>query len=150
MRRLGTLSVLVAIGLTIAVTSIALANDKPPVPAVADPLGALERKLLGTWQGGACQGNFTFRADHTYEMRHFTPGQNTMTGTWSIRWDALPPKLVILCKTSDFRSRDPTREEYRYLGVPLELKLMELNSDTFVYRYPDSDSDQTSERPEKK
>jgi hypothetical protein len=99
-------------------------------------LATLERKLLGAWKGASCAGDYTFRPDGTFECTNFTPGQNTLTGTWSIRWDALPPTLVLTCKTSDFKRKDPSRSEYEYLGKALELKLLELNRDTFVYRLP--------------
>ena len=34
-------------------------------------LVALERKLLGTWRGPACGGDYTFRADGTFDVRIF-------------------------------------------------------------------------------
>lgn len=47
----------------------------------------LEQKLVGHWRGEPCQGDYTFKPDGTYELRNFTPGGNTLTGTWSIRND---------------------------------------------------------------
>jgi hypothetical protein len=99
-------------------------------------LAALEQKLLGTWRGGPCVGNYTFNADGTYKLSNFTPGSNTLTGTWSLRWDALPPTLVVTCKTSDFKARDPGRREYEYFDKPLEIKLVELSDDLLVLRFP--------------
>jgi hypothetical protein len=90
----------------------------------------LEKKLHGTWYGPACGGDYTFRADGTFELKHFTPGGNTLTGDWSLRWDALPPTLVILCKTSDL-------EKYEYLNKPLEVKLLELDGDRIALRMLD-------------
>lgn len=104
-------------------------------------LAALEKKLLGAWQGGPCEGNYTFNSDGTYEVDSFTPGGNTLTGIWFIRWDGLPPTLVVTCKTSDFKNHDPTRDEYAYLGKPRELKLIQLTNDSFVYRYSDYPED---------
>jgi hypothetical protein len=112
-------------------------------------LVAIEQKLLGTWRGPACGGDYTFNPDGTYMLRNFTPGQNTLTGTWSIRWDALPPTLLLTCKTSDFKKKYPTWPEYEYLGKTLELKLLELNSGTLVYRAPDPQGEWRGSRPEK-
>jgi len=105
-----------------------------PTGAEMAELAALKRKLLGDWRGGPCVGDYTFNADGTFELRNFTPGQNILTGTWTLRWDALPPTLVVTCRTSDFRKRDPSRPEYEYLGKALELKLLELDGDTLVLR----------------
>ena len=115
-------------------------NVPASLPAkAAGSTAALEQKLLGTWNGPPCGGNYTFNTDGTYECRSFTPGGNTLTGTWVLRWDALPPTLVLTCKTSDFTKKDSTRQEYQYLGRNLELKVLELNEETLVYRLP-SDS----------
>ena len=76
----------------------------------------LQKKLLGTWYGPDCGGDYTFHPDGTFDLHHFTPGQNTLTGTWSIRWDALPPTLVVTCQSSDFLKKDPTGTEYEFLG----------------------------------
>jgi hypothetical protein len=110
--------------------------SQPAGPAKGGELAALEQKLLGTWWGGACVGNYTFNADGTYQLRNFTPGNNTLTGAWSLRWDALPPTLVVTCKTSDFKVRDPNRKEYEYFDKTLEIKLVELSSDVLVLRFP--------------
>lgn len=126
-----------------------VAATQPAGPGRGDELAALERKLLGTWTGGACVGNYTFDADGTFDLKYYTPGNNTLTGTWSLRWDALPPTLVLTCKTSDFKKKDPTRPEYEYLGKALELKLLELDSDTLVYRFPNDKHEMRYERPEK-
>jgi hypothetical protein len=103
-------------------------------------LAALERKLLGSWDGPPCGGDYTFKSDGTLEVQNFTPGRNTLTGTWSIRWDALPPTLILTCKTSDFTQRDTTRPEYRYLGKPREFKLVELNDNAFSFENPEDKS----------
>ena len=106
-------------------------------------LTTLEKKLLGTWYGPACGGDYTFNSDGTFDLKHFTPGGNTVTGTWSLRWDALPPTLVLMCKTSDFTKKDPSRDEYKYVGNALELKLLELDSDTFTFRLPKDKGDES-------
>jgi hypothetical protein len=112
-------------------------------------LAVLTQELLGAWRGPDCGGDYTFNADGTYELRHFTPGNNTLTGAWSIRWDALPPTLVLVCKTFDFKIIAPDRAEYEYLGKPLELKLVELSGDALVYRFPDAKGEVRFSRPEK-
>ena len=93
--------------------------------------------LHGEWKGGACVGDYTFNSDGTFELRHFTPGNNTLAGTWSLRWDALPPTLVLTSIASDFTKKDPSRKEYEYLGKTLEVKLIQLNDEVLVYQYPD-------------
>jgi hypothetical protein len=124
--------------------------SRPAGAAKADALAALEQKLLGTWRGPACGGDYTFHADGTYEVHSYTPGQNNLTGTWSLRWDALPPTLVLTCKTSDIRRRDPARTEYEYLGKPLEVKLIELNADALVYRFADGKAEWRGSREDEK
>ena len=139
MKRTLTLGVAVALllqlGAAPATTGQAKAGATPPAAAKGAEVAALEKKLLGAWRGGACAVDYTFNADGTYECRNFTPGQNTLTGTWSVRWDALPPKLVLLCKTSDFKKKAPQWPEYEYLGKPLELRLVELNGERWGYQY---------------
>lgn len=94
-----------------------------------EPVGALvelEKLLRGDWDGcGPCDGEITFRADGTYQWRYIGPVGDTRTGTWDVRWDALPPTLVLTCKTS----------EKGHVIKPLELKLVELNKETLVFRY---------------
>jgi hypothetical protein len=140
-------TLLTLVAMIIATATLA---QSPPASNTATPpaLSALERKLLGPWRGPACAGDFTFNADGTFTCIHFTPGDNTLTGTWSIRWHALPPTLVLTAKTSDFKTKDPTREEYDYLNKPLELKLVELTADTMAYRYPNDKFDWRSSRPD--
>ena len=128
--------------LLVHIATVMPASGEPakaePAPAGADKgavLAALEKKLLGTWHGGPCIGDYTFNADGTYTLRRFTPGGNTLTGTWSLRWDALPPTLVVTCKTSDFKARDANRREYEYFGKALEIKVEGLNDDELVLRF---------------
>jgi hypothetical protein len=54
-----------------------------------------------------------------------------------------------MCKTSDFKKKDPDRPEWEYLGKTLELKLLELNSDALVYRFPGDKWEWRGSRPEK-
>jgi hypothetical protein len=133
---------------TTAPTQIAPASQ-PAGQGKGGEIVALEQKLLGSWRGGPCEGHYTFNPNGTFVLHRFTPGDNTLTGTWSLRWNALPPTLVVTCNTSDFKKNDPTRPEWDYLGKPLELKLIELNSDVLVYRYPNDKSEMRCERPAK-
>jgi hypothetical protein len=49
-----------------------------------ETVGTAERALCGEWRGGACQGTWTFRADGTFELKHYSPGNDTLSGTWGI------------------------------------------------------------------
>ncbi|MFI5380183.1 MAG: hypothetical protein ACHRHE_12870 [Tepidisphaerales bacterium] len=122
---------------------------QPAAPAKGDALAALEQKLLGTWRGLPCEGNYTFNADGTYELENYTPGGITLTGTWSLRWDALPPTLLLTCKTSDIKKKFPDWPEYNYLGKTREVKLLELNDDTLAYRVPGAQGEWRGSRPKK-
>jgi RNA polymerase sigma factor (sigma-70 family) len=96
----------------------------------AKDLAVLERKLHGAWSGqGPCDGDLTLRADGTYERRRHGPGGNNSAGTWDVRWDALPPTLVLACKTSD----DPA-----YAGKTVAVKLIQLDDKTLAFTYPGS------------
>jgi hypothetical protein len=108
--------------------------SSPPLSTKGSELDALEKKLLGTWYGPSCGGDYTFGRDGTFVLQHYTPGNNTLTGTWAIRWDALPPTLLLTYKTSDIQTRDATRSEFAYLGKSRPLKLFELNNEEFAYR----------------
>ena len=100
----------------------AWAEDKP-----GETPTALEQKLHGAWIGGGpCDGRITFQADGTYERRLHGPAGNNSSGAWKVRWDALPPTLVLTCKTSD----DPA-----YAGKTLEVKLLQLDDADLVFQY---------------
>ena len=96
-------------------------------------LAALEEKLHGEWAGeGPCDGGLTVRADGTYERTHQGPAGTNCAGTWKVRWDALPPTLVLTCQTSD----DPGDE-----GKVSEVKLIQLDDETLAYTHRDSPRD---------
>jgi hypothetical protein len=138
---------IVALGglFALAFTTVQAANERAPATSLrraaqsqqtaeskkADRITELEKKLHGTWYGPDCGGDYAFAADGAFQLKNFTPGQNTLSGTWSIRWDALPPTLVILCKTADF-------EGYELLNKPLEVKLLELKSDSLALLLPNN------------
>ncbi|MGC4006820.1 MAG: hypothetical protein QM811_28315 [Pirellulales bacterium] len=94
-QRFHSLYALVAFAL---LTQTLQAADPPARTALTD----LEKKILGEWEGGPCMGTYDFAADGTYRLTGYTPGGNKLAGTWAFRWDELPPKLVLVCKTSDF------------------------------------------------
>src|SRR4051812_25446451 len=96
----------------ILVAALAFAAPAPPDAAAKPP--AVEAKLHGEWEGGACEGVFAFRPDGTYELTRWSPGNYRLTGTWAVRWDALPPTLVLTCKES-------SRKEYT--GTAWEVKV---------------------------
>jgi hypothetical protein len=113
--------------------------SQPAIPARPAQLAALEKLLLRTWQGPDCGGDFTFKPDGTFEVQHYTPANHTLAGTWSLRWDALPPTLLLNFKTSDFKKRDPAGPEYQHIGKTLEAKLLELNPHTLAFQVPNSE-----------
>lgn len=85
------LFILIALLLSIAAASITAAKLEAALPATAPPqsipasqpgtagkgaeLATLEQKLLGTWHGPACGGDYTFNPDGTFDVQHLTPGQ---------------------------------------------------------------------------
>jgi hypothetical protein len=94
-----------------------------------DKLAVLEQRLHGTWKGGACMGELTFYADGSYERTHYTPGNNTVTGNWEVRWHALPPTLILTCETSNAPDRIK-------VGQTTEVKIVRLDEEALHYQYP--------------
>jgi len=91
----------------------------------------LEKKLCAAWKGeSACQGDLTLRADGTFEKTRCGPGSDDFAGTWEVRWDALPPTLVMTCKTST----DPAA-----VGKKDEVRLIKLDDKVLVVAYLSSD-----------
>jgi hypothetical protein len=88
---------------------------------------AIEMMLHGQWQGGDCQGKLVLRPSGRFERSGYSPGNNNLAGRWHVRWDALPPTLVLKCDTSD----DAT-----FVGRAEELLIMSLNDKTLAYQYP--------------
>ena len=117
----------VVLVLTSCLTALAApALDEKP----AKGLAALERKLVGEWDGaGPCDGDLTIRADGTFIRTGRGPDGQNSAGSWAVRWNALPPTLVFTCRVSD----DP--EE---IGKVTEVKLVELNDDSLAYTHPDA------------
>jgi hypothetical protein len=102
---------------------------------------ALERKLHGEWIGGPCEGELALGADGTFERRNYSPGDNKLTGTWEVRWNALPPTLVLACKASDYPD---------YVGKTTVIKLLELDDEAIAYQYPGNSQVYRYERVKKK
>jgi hypothetical protein len=100
-----------------------------PAPATVAlrELEVQELKLHGVWKGGACQGDWTFRPDRTFELRHYSPGNNKFTGAWVLRWDALRPLLILTCKDSS----DP-----RDAGRVWDMSILQLNDEALVFKNP--------------
>ena len=95
---------------------------------------ALEKKLHGAWKGeSSCLGDLTLRADGTYEKTRCGPGNNTFAGTWKVRWDALPPTLVMTCKTSDDPKAVGTKTEEEL--TKLDDKALVVASSGYTWRY---------------
>ena len=116
----------VAIALVLCLTSGNRANDKP-----GNGQTSIESKLHGVWVGGPCMGEFTFRADGTFERLHYSPGDHKLKGTWQLEWKALPPTLVVDCKES-------TNPEF--VGWVLTVDLVRLNDQEFAYQTPGDES----------
>lgn len=92
-------------------------------------LAVLEQKLHGSWDGtGPCDGGIAFRADGTYDRTSQGPAGTNSSGTWKIRWDALPPALVLTCRESD----DPDA-----VGKVTEFKLVQLDNEGLELARPD-------------
>jgi hypothetical protein len=87
----------------------------------------LEKKMLGAWKGQTgCDGNFLFRADGTYELTGYGPAPYDSAGTWKVRWDALPPTLVLTCKTSEIPDE---------VAKTTEVKLIKLDDESLAIEY---------------
>jgi hypothetical protein len=115
-----------------ALAGLCPAGSAAPDRAAKDREGtaALEAKLHGEWAGeGPCTGGITFRADGTYERIHQGPAATTSAGTWKVRWDALPPTLVLACRESD----DPD-----HVGQVIRVKLVQLDETVLAFTHPDS------------
>jgi hypothetical protein len=83
--------------------------------------------MLDAWKGQTgCDGSFLFRANGTYELREYGPAPYDSAGTWKVRWDALPPTLVLTCKTSEIADE---------VGKTTEVKLTKLDDKCLAIEY---------------
>ena len=109
------------------VASLILVALARPADQSSNELTSLEGKLHGAWTGGPCQGEFILGADGTFERQHYSPGSNQLAGTWEVRWDALPPTMVLSCETSDAQE---------FVGKTWEVKLVHLDNKALAYQHP--------------
>jgi hypothetical protein len=124
------------------IAPITLAAPVPAASAKAEKeLAAVAAKLHGSWRGGACEGEITFRENRTYEWTGIGPGGERHEGTWTLRGDPARPALVMECKKAD----DPERE-----GKTTELKIVGVDDDQFEFKYSDTTKSRTFERAKKK
>jgi hypothetical protein len=63
-----------------------------------------------------------------------------MKGTWEVRWDALPPTLVLTCKSASAEDD---------VGKTIEVKIVELDDANFACKFPDAETPKRYKRPEK-
>lgn len=118
----------------IALTAVLLAvlatgATSAPVPAdraKADKeFAAVAAKVLGSWDGGPCEGAITFRADRTYEWTGRGPDNESDTGVWTLRGDPAEPTLVMECKKSDSPARAAKTTEVKVASVDDERLLLQ-------------------------
>lgn len=107
------------------VTTIVLlsATLSAPLPSDAgrEARVAFEKKLTGEWlNGGPCIGDITIRSNGTFERRHYSPGNETVRGTWKLKWDALSPTLLLTCDESDGE---------RHVGKTWDMKVIRLDDE---------------------
>jgi hypothetical protein len=109
----------------------ALLTAAPQLTEKGHKAPAVEQKLHGEWFGnGDCQGDIHVAADGCFTWQHYGPGDASLAGTWSMKWDALPPTLRFAC----IHSTDPD-----YIGRVWEVKVVELDEATLaVKRSPDA------------
>jgi hypothetical protein len=118
--------VLAAAVLLVGLAQVVLAE--PP----GKELAVLEKKMLGTWKGQTgCDGDFLFRPDGTYELMEYGPAPYDSAVAWKVRWDALPPTLVLTCKTSEIP--DEVRKT-------TQVKLITLDDKSLAIEYANQNS----------
>jgi len=109
------------VGLAQVIWAVPAGKAREKGPAV------LEQKLVGVWKGlGGCDGRLVFRADGTYELTGYGPAGRNSKGTWKVRWDTLPPTLVLTCTTSQLQEQK---------GKSREVKLIKLDDKNLVFKY---------------
>lgn len=99
-----------------------------PADAAIKPkesVGTLERTLCGQWTGGACQGTWTFQADGTFELKHYSPGNDTLKGTWGVRWTAVPPTMGVTISASSRADHVDTKWELKIIQLDMEALIYE-------------------------
>jgi hypothetical protein len=117
----------------------ALAASAVPAPP-AKPnkeISALEAMLHGEWKGKGCDGQITFRADGTYERKRYGPVGVSCSGTFEVRWDSLPPTLVLSSCQRNGKALTSTTQE---------AKIVMLNDSAFSYQFTDNERAAAYER----
>jgi hypothetical protein len=113
------------IALPNAVLLVGLVQAMPGELRGGEP-AALEKKLVGSWIGGGCDGKLSLRADGTYELTDYGPAGDKSKGVWKVQWDALPPTLVLTCKESEIKE---------HVGQAIELEILKLNDQQLKVGY---------------
>jgi hypothetical protein len=114
----------------VILVSASVASTAPlPADRLKEVPPAVERKFIGEWEGkGGCVGVLTLKADGTYERRHYGPGNATLEGTWAVRWNALPPTMILTCTSA---SADV------FVGNKLEVKVIHLDEKVLNFQASD-------------
>lgn len=119
-------------GVLIGVAALLLVSCGPQASTQPATLTSLQSKLHGDWKGdGPCQGQIVFRTDGAYARTHYSPGDNECSGSWRVTSEALPPTLLLSCKTSN-------NPDLR--GKTEELKLLRLDDAVLEYQHPGESS----------
>jgi hypothetical protein len=105
------------IALPTAVLLVGLAQALPG-ELQGGEMAALEKKMVGSWIGGGCDGKLHLQADGTYELTDYGPTGEKTKGVWKVQWDALPPTLVLTCKESKIKEN---------VGKAMKLEILKLN-----------------------
>src|SRR5262249_55597743 len=115
-----------AVAAILAGMAQALAADLP-ANGQSTELAGPEQKLIGAWQGRiGCDGRLVIRADGGYELLDYGPAPYDSAGTWKVRWDVLPPRLILTCNRSDVEDE---------VGTSREVKLIKLDSRRLEFEY---------------
>ena len=117
------------LALLVAASVIPTTHAHRPGQADQRPV-SLERQLWGTWRGAACAGELILKANGTFARRHYGPAGHSLSGTWAVRWDALPPTLVLTCRDADWPGD---------IGTAEEVKLVRLDGEALAYHRAGSD-----------
>ena len=82
----------------------------------------------------------TLRGNGTFARRHYGPDNQALSGTWKVRWDALPPTLVLTCTDADHPGD---------IGTVQEVKVVQLDAATLAYQQAGADQPARYTRPKK-
>ena len=87
---------------------------------------AVKRDARGVWRGmGPCDGRLIIRADGTFERIHYSPGDNHLSGSWTVASDGERHVLSLTCDASDDAGK---------MGVTTELEIVRLDAAVLEYR----------------